>query len=61
MPSDPVTRVALIQLEQGDVVLGRQTAKRLQKTQPQLATLYRLEWLASRDPSTGWTACSPVL
>lgn len=47
MPADAVARVALVQLEQGDVVLGTQTAKRLQKTQPQLATLYRLEWLAS--------------
>jgi hypothetical protein len=72
MPSDPVTRVALIQLEQGDVVLGRQTAKRLQKTQPQLATLYRLEWLASEirpqagrlDPQSSeklkWKASSEI-
>ncbi len=47
MPADPVARVALLQLEQGDVVRGRRTAARLEKQDPQLATLYRLEWLAS--------------
>ena len=47
MPADPVARVALLQLEQGDVVRGRRTATRLEKSDPQLATLYRLEWLAS--------------